>query len=755
MGEKNKFERYFRLLIYLTVIVLVNIAGITLFFRIDLTDNNIYSLSDISKNVVSTLSEPLTINVFFTRNLPAPHNNTERYLRDLLEEYRLHANRYFNYRFFDVSPEGETGSLDTAKNQELAENYGIHPVQIQVIEQDEVKFKKAYMGLVLIHGDMIERIPTLLSTEGLEYKITTSIQKLNHKISAMLNLKDRIQVKLYLSSSLEAVGPYMGLEQIKDYAGELEDIVNRLNDKNYDKLEFTHIDPSAGDNTGHISDQSDIMRLEWPDLPKAGIQAGQGMIGLMMGYGDKSISMPLLSVYKIPIFGTRYELAPMNEVEEGINHNIESLININEDLGYLADHGTLPTFSYPAMGMNNREALSIFSNLVSRNYSLKSIPLKDETIPEGLGCLVIARPTEKFSDYELYQIDQALMRGTSLALFMDTFKEEMPQNQQFMGYGRGPTYTPIDTGLQKLLEYYGVRVKQSLVMDEHCFMQRLGQEAGGGERPIYFAPLISNDNINDDFAFMGNIKQLVGIKMSPLELDEKRLADNHLNARWLFRSSGKSWEMRDHIDLNPMLITPPGADAKKKSMTLACLIEGEFPSYFQNREIPVKTVEKEEDAAKQSEAASDMPGNDIEDADITEKIAGKNIPGSTSDDQPAAFDLSEIKGKGGFIATGKPAKIFLMASSEMLKNTVLDEEGQGSNAIFVMNVLDALNNREDVAVMRSKVQRLNPLNETSALTKTMVKTLNIAGLPVLIIFFGLVMWLRRNVKKRRIQKMFE
>ncbi|MBW2321792.1 MAG: GldG family protein, partial [Deltaproteobacteria bacterium] len=219
---KQPYTTYIKLFIYLVIIVLINVAGMTLFFRMDLTSNRIYSISKASKKVVSTLSEPLTIDVFFTKNLPAPYNNTERYLHDLLEEYAIHlhdlleeyaihANKYFNYRFYDVSPESEGINPLAQENQKLARNYGIHPVQIQAFEEDEVKFKKAYMGLVLIHGDMIERIPTITSINGLEYKLTTAIQKLNNKISALLSLSDKIRVKLFLSSSLKSVAPFMGL----------------------------------------------------------------------------------------------------------------------------------------------------------------------------------------------------------------------------------------------------------------------------------------------------------------------------------------------------------------------------------------------------------------------------------------------------------------------------------------------------------------------------------------------------------------
>ena len=241
MSSGKRSGQYFKFFIYLVIVVLVNVAGITLSFRADLTANKIYSISDASKRVVATLSEPLTIKVFFTRDLPPPYNNTERYLQDLFEEYAVHGNKFFNYRFYDVS--AEEGELtDTAReNQKIANDYGIHPIQIQVVDKDEVKFQKAYMGLALIHGDLIEQIPAITSTEGLEYKLTTTIQKMNNKISALLGLPGKIKVKLFLSSAIETVAPHMGVRNLAGMPAEIETIVKKLNQKNYNKLEFGSI----------------------------------------------------------------------------------------------------------------------------------------------------------------------------------------------------------------------------------------------------------------------------------------------------------------------------------------------------------------------------------------------------------------------------------------------------------------------------------------------------------------------------------
>ena len=740
MGVTTESGKYIKFLAYVVAVVLINVAGLTLFFRLDVTQGNIYSISKASKEVVSTLSEPLTIKVFFTENLPAPHNNTERYLHDLLQEYAAYANEYFNYRFYNVSPKGGDVGKETRQNQTLAKDYGIQPVQIQAIEEDEVKFQKAYMGLVLIHGDLIERIPTITTTDGLEYKLTTAIQKLNNKISTLLRLSEKIHIKLFLSSSLQEVAPYMRLNELSALPKKLEETVREVNAKNYDKLSFDYLDPTTSPQARKASENYQLMRLEWPDLPEENIPAGNGTIGLVMEHGKKVKEIPLIHVMRIPLIGKHYELVDLQSIQDIINENIESLIDINEDLGYLADHGTLPLAGgspMNPMGGQDLNAVSNFRSLVAENYSLQPINLKNEPIPEGLDCLVIAGPTEQLSDYALYQIDQFLMRGKNLAIFTDAFKEIEPPQQQRMRFNQPPRYVPANTGLQKLLTHYGVVVKNSYVLDENCYVQEVPAQFGGGQRSIYFAPIIKRRFINDDLSFMHNIKGLVAMQISPLELNSERIKKDALQATRVFSSSEKSWQMKGRINLNPMTIRPPQSADEQESFPLAYLLEGAFTSYFADKPIPEKPSEP------------DRQEPDTQEPDTHEEK-------DTSETTPAdAVDLSMVATEGEVIRQGKPGKVFVIASSEMLKNNMLDQEGRTPNAMFVMNVIDFLNNREDIALMRSKQQRFNPLNETSAGTKAFVKWFNIIGLPVIVMLFGLLVWFVRHTRRKRIQMMFQ
>ncbi len=547
---------------------------------------------------------------------------------------------------------------------------------------------------------------------------------MNDKISALLRLDDSVVVKLILSSSLGVVGPYMDIEGLSGLPGRVKEITDRLNEKNYGKLSFSHIDPSKDPAGEKAAEQYGVLGLNWKEfVDRRGVRVpgDRGYAGMIVEHGDNFYILPLIEVMRVPLFGTQYRLVDLAELEDAINKSVEKVININEEIGYLADHGT-PAISAPPRGfggLQDNDSLSALNKLLSEEYSVKEVRLKDGAIPEGIKTLIIAGAREDFTDYELYRIDQFLMKGNSLAVFADPFTEAAAGGD--MGRYRQPSYAPVDTGLEKLLAHYGLHMGTSVVLDENSYEDKVPRAFGGGERKIYYAPIIRNEMINKDAAFMSNIKGLVMLRSAPVSVDEQKVKENDLTATRLFSSSGRSWEMKNGFNPNPMFMTPPTDGKEFKSFDLAYLIEGSFPSYFADGPVP------EHSAAK--------------DASTEKKKAG--------------VDLSGIEAEGATIKKGKPAKIFLIGTSEILKDNVIDEEGRSPNAQFPLNVIDYLNGREDIAIMRTKTQQFNPLKDLKPGTKTAVKTVNIAGLPFLVIVGGLVVWFRRSSRKRVIQRIFE
>jgi ABC-type uncharacterized transport system involved in gliding motility auxiliary subunit len=160
-------------------------------------------------------------------------------------------------------------------------------------------------------------------------------------------------------------------------------------------------------------------------------------------------------------------------------------------------------------------------------------------------------------------------------------------------------------------------------------------------------------------------------------------------------------------------------------MAMAYVLEGSFPSYFADKPIP----EREE---------QDQSGDEKKE----------------QEQQKTGMKIDHIESEGFTIKKGGPGKIFLIGTSEILKNSVIDEEAIQPNSQFVLNIIDYMNGRDENAVMRTKTQRFNPLQDVTPGTRAFIKTANIAGLPVLVIIAGLIVWFRRVSRKRFIQQLF-
>ena len=156
--------------IALAAVILINLISRNGFVRIDLTDNQIYSLSPSSKSILGQMDDLLTAKVYFTQNLPGQYGNNRRYLQDILEEYVAYSGGNLHFEFYRPGEDRQLG--------QEAQKYGIQPVQLQVIENDKLEVKRVYMGMVLLYGDRREILPVIQTTTGLEYEITTKIKKL-------------------------------------------------------------------------------------------------------------------------------------------------------------------------------------------------------------------------------------------------------------------------------------------------------------------------------------------------------------------------------------------------------------------------------------------------------------------------------------------------------------------------------------------------------------------------------------------------
>ncbi len=158
---------YINLLSMFLILVFGTLLADRYMLNIDLTEKKLYTLSQATERILNTMKNRVTVKVFFSRDIPYPYNTAARYVLDLLRDYRrLSGGRLSVDR---VDP-------DSSNFESEAARYGIPPVQVNAIENDQIQIKKVYMGLAFVSGDKIETIPVVTDPSNLEYEISSTLR---------------------------------------------------------------------------------------------------------------------------------------------------------------------------------------------------------------------------------------------------------------------------------------------------------------------------------------------------------------------------------------------------------------------------------------------------------------------------------------------------------------------------------------------------------------------------------------------------
>lgn len=174
----NKKEILIKLAVIIGIIIVINVISKRVFTRVDITKNKSFTLSPISKDIVSGLDDNLLIKAYFSENLPAPYNNLRRQVQDILDDFRSYSKGNMNYEFLNPTTSGDEAGNEL--DQE-AQKFGIQPVQIQAMDNDKLEVKRAYLGLALLYEGKQEVIPVIQNADNLEYEITSLIKKMTTK----------------------------------------------------------------------------------------------------------------------------------------------------------------------------------------------------------------------------------------------------------------------------------------------------------------------------------------------------------------------------------------------------------------------------------------------------------------------------------------------------------------------------------------------------------------------------------------------
>jgi len=200
--------------------------------------------------------------------------------------------------------------------------------------------------------------------------------------------------------------------------------------------------------------------------------------------------------------------------------------------------------------------------------------------PEDCALLVVAKPRWEFSEKDKFKMDQYAMNGGRILWLLD----QMNASLDSLSMGGKFISTPYNLKLDDLLFKYGVRINSDVVLDLKCtkIPLQIGQV---GNQPQYqlfdwyyhiaaqpegIHPVVKNlDRVEFNFASsMDTLRTKTPIRKTVL-----------------LRSSQYSRMQFNPVDLNFEILKydPDPAKFDKGPQNLAVLLDGSFPSAFENR----------------------------------------------------------------------------------------------------------------------------------------------------------------------------
>ena len=660
-GPKSDF------ILFVIFLVLLNIAGHKAFLRFDLTAPKSYSLSKASKSLVKNLDSPLSVRVFFSDNLPSTYSSVSQYVKDILVEYKGAANKNFSVSYMDMSK---------PENEELARNLGIQQVQIQEIKNNEVGLKNVYMGIAVTYGDSIEIMNPVQTSDGFEFNLTTKMSKMVSVADTLAGLakNEKISLTLYLSDELKQLG-ISGAEEADKIIRSAFDNVNK---QNLDRLEYKAVSPSAED-VEALSSKYGIQTVAYKDR---GV-AKKAALGLVLEHGEKSYALPL--EVQRSFFG--YAIGGLEDVETTLTEGLHSLLSSTKAIGYIIGHGEVDHTSED--GAVNFEAL------ISGLYELKDIDLNSDNIPAGMNSIIINGPKMDFTEEELYKIDQFLLRGGNVMLFIDGVVDD-GRNQS---YGIG-NFVANDVNIERLLTKYGIARGKNMIMDKNCLKDMNPQY---GELTYYWVPTIHKKQLAKKCVITNNLGYVYLLQSGSLDPAVAK-ENKNIKVTELAKSSPEAWIQESGITLHPLYITPPADAASFAQYDLALLLEGKFDSAF--------------------------------------------------DEAPAASADESLVTSSFVKSSVMPGKLFVASSSAITTRQVIDENGKSPVSMFLMNVVDYLNGNEDLCTMRTKSLSVNNLTIKSTVAANFWKFFNSFGIAIFVVIAGLIVWRLRNARRHAINKKY-
>ena len=188
---KNKKANLKSLLTIIGILIAVNTVSHFFFKRVDLTEDQRYTLSQTSLNIVESVKEPLYIDVFLEGNFPGEFKKLQTETRQLLEEFKAYNS---NIIFDFINP------LEEGNESEIMQQFldrGLTPLNVTLDDKGKQTQEVVFPWAVVTYGNKSTKVPLLKNMMGASTaeKVVSSVQHLEYAFANGFNTVSKSKEK--------------------------------------------------------------------------------------------------------------------------------------------------------------------------------------------------------------------------------------------------------------------------------------------------------------------------------------------------------------------------------------------------------------------------------------------------------------------------------------------------------------------------------------------------------------------------------
>lgn len=395
------------------------------------------------------------------------------------------------------------------------------------------------------------------------------------------NLDDYVYFRVYLEGEFPA-----GFKKLRKETKEMLDEFRA-----YTKfIDYEFINPSESDDAAERNETYKLLYQSGLNPTELSIQSKDGAQQIviwpcaLVSYQEKEMPLDLLDTQ----LGKSSQDA-LNNSAQNLEYKFISAIkdlsqNKKPSVAFIEGHGEL-----------DKDEVYDITNTLSKKYNVKRIEIDEKisaltqrtkaldssTIIKPIyDAIIIAKPTEAFSEKDKFIIDQYIMYGGKVLWLVDPVfatMDSLQNSESTMG-------NTLNVNLDDMLFKYGVKLNKNLLLDYNSAAIALRTGQMGGQAQIeyfrwYYFPLLTAASDNNI------VKNINPIKADFVSSIEPVISDSDVQKIALLKTSDytKVSAAPVFISLSLLRQAPDQRMFSQKGQNTAYLLKGEFESLYANR----------------------------------------------------------------------------------------------------------------------------------------------------------------------------